>query len=189
MRSAEYIANCVRTECGYGPVVERLAEYPVLADHLLSALASAVQIGNAQDRLKKAIFYGKKEILAELAAGEASGQAQAIVERIQANPAILRLIHGIVGKLTEAGELEEQLLKVLGGAAADVVNIAEEIGDSNWYDGILGSALGLDLDLIRTQNIDKLRARYPEKFSEQRANVRDLDREREVLETHHDEKG
>ena len=43
--------------------------------------------------------------------------------------------------------------------------------------------MGWDINDIKRNNINKLSKRYPNKFSEFRAEHRDLDAEREILET------
>ena len=42
--------------------------------------------------------------------------------------------------------------------------------------------IGIPLEVALHRNIEKLRTRFPDKFSEELANVRDLDPERQVLE-------
>ena len=96
---------------------------------------------------------------------------------------MLNLIHAGMGMVTEAGEFVDMLKKSLYyGRPVDEVNLVEELGDVMWYVGLACYALGANMDDVLTTNIDKLRARYPEKFSEESATVRDLDRERAVLE-------
>ena len=64
----------------------------------------------------------------------------------------------------------------------DRVNLSEEIGDIMWYIALLCTANNLSLENIMQQNIDKLKLRYPEKFTEEHANIRDLKKERKFLE-------
>lgn len=99
------------------------------------------------------------------------------------DPRTIRLLHVGLGLVTEAGEFVDALKKyIFYGKPLDLVNLQEELGDSNWY-----SALGIDVlettfEKILTTNIEKLRARYPEKFTSDAAINRDLKSEREVLE-------
>jgi NTP pyrophosphatase (non-canonical NTP hydrolase) len=46
--------------------------------------------------------------------------------------------------------------------------------------------IGIPLEVALERNIEKLRARFPEKFTEEMANVRDLDTERKILEGQND---
>lgn len=71
---------------------------------------------------------------------------------------------GLVG---EAGELAEMVKKEIGhGHPQERAALARELGDVLWYVAHNASLLGLDLDEIAAQNIAKLRARYPEGFSD-----------------------
>lgn len=95
----------------------------------------------------------------------------------------LDLLHASMGLVTEAGEFQDMLKKhVFYGRELDEVNLKEEIGDILWYCAIALDALGSDFESVMQTNIDKLKARYPEKFTEDSANNRDLDTEREILE-------
>ena len=100
----------------------------------------------------------------------------------------LRVLHAIMGKLTELGELADAFKKHwFYGAALDLTNVEEEIGDEKWYDAILLDALSLPLSSILAQNEAKLRKRYPNTFSSQDALERDLEGERATLENHSNE--
>lgn len=94
-----------------------------------------------------------------------------------------RLLHAGLGLCTEAGEFLDALKKHLFyGKPLDEVNLKEELGDLLWYMAIAMNALGTDFNLEMDRVIAKLRTRYPEKFSDEAALVRDLDAERKVLE-------
>ena len=106
--------------------------------------------------------------------------SEGVQERIVANS---RAMHGIVGICTEAGELADAYKKhVFYGRALDAANVREEIGDICWYLAILCDTLGTTIETEMARNIAKLRQRYPERFTEESANVRDLEAERSVLE-------
>lgn len=95
----------------------------------------------------------------------------------------IRALHGSIGITTEAGELLDAVKKyIFYGRELDVVNIKEEIGDLMYYSALLADEFGFNLNLILQNNIEKLRARYPEKFTEDSAINRDLGKEREILE-------
>ena len=95
----------------------------------------------------------------------------------------LRLLHGSCGIATEAGELLDALKKhIFYGKELDTVNLVEEIGDLMWYSAIILDELGVEFEEVMEKNINKLRARYGEKFSETSANTRNLDKERKILE-------
>jgi NTP pyrophosphatase (non-canonical NTP hydrolase) len=100
------------------------------------------------------------------------------------NPENIRLLHAAIGLATEAGEILDQLKKhVFYGKPLDKTNLKEELGDGMFYMGIMMDVLGTDFPTEQKRNIDKLRARYGEKFSEQAAINRDLNKERSILET------
>ena len=105
-----------------------------------------------------------------------------VVRRLK-DPQVARLLHVGMGMVTEAGEFIDMLKKhIYYGTPIDKVNLNEELGDSSWYARIGANALGVRfLDVIML-NIRKLRTRFPNKFSEKNALVRDLGGERKVLE-------
>ncbi len=92
------------------------------------------------------------------------------------------LLHGAIGLATEAGEMLDAVKRALFyGAELDRTNLIEELGDLEWYMAVLRAALDVSQEDVQRINIEKLRARYPEKFSTDHALRRDLDRERAVL--------
>jgi len=94
-----------------------------------------------------------------------------------------RIIHGLLGKITESAEMAEILAgHLFSGHEIDLVNLQEELGDDFWYDAILHDAAGLDPAETLRKNIEKLRHRYPKKFTEECAEKRDLAGERRILE-------
>ncbi len=96
---------------------------------------------------------------------------------------IKRLLHAGIGLSTEAGEFLDALKKhIFYGKELDRVNLAEELGDLFWYMAIVGDELGIEFEDVMARNITKLKARYGEKFSEEKADKRDLETERKILE-------
>lgn len=104
------------------------------------------------------------------------------------NETVLEMLHAAIGMSTEAAELLDMLKKhIFYGKKLDLVNIEEEIGDSDWYKGLMVYALrcnryATSFEQIWEKNIEKLRARYGESFSESCALNRDLEKERTILE-------
>lgn len=93
------------------------------------------------------------------------------------------VIHAALGIHTEGAELADVIKKyIFYGKKIDVVNIKEEIGDILWYIAILCREFNFNLDDILQINIDKLKIRFPEKFTSENALNRNLEKEREVLE-------
>ena len=104
------------------------------------------------------------------------------IERLK-DPKVVTLLHAAMGLSTEANEFLDMLKKhIFYGKSLDLVNAGEEILDSEWYIALAISVLDTTLEELMTKNIDKLAARYPEKFSPDKAINRDLDKERKILE-------
>lgn len=116
---------------------------------------------------------------------------------------ISAILHAIMGISTEGGELLDVFKKNLFyGKPLDHVNLDEEIGDVLWYIAIYCNAKARMINArneadgmgdtsrsghdvwqeIMNTNIEKLRARFPQKFNEVNALVRDLSKERKILE-------
>lgn len=94
-----------------------------------------------------------------------------------------RILHSCMGVSTEAGELVDACKKsMFYGKQLDKVNLAEEAGDVLWYIAILCDELGITFEELFEVNITKLKKRYGEKFSDEKAEIRDLNAERKILE-------
>lgn len=108
-----------------------------------------------------------------------------------------RTLHAVAGIVTEAGELQDALKKHLFyGRPLDRTNLIEELGDLMWYVALLCDEISWSIDEdqgqvttganvladVLARNIAKLKARYAGKFTETRAENRDLDAERKILE-------
>ncbi len=159
---------------------------------LLALLVANVAVTEILDGVKKQVFYGNSTKLLT--------KTQDAVNQLEQMVAILRedlteenlndeididprVFHGILGIVTESGELADALLNGVTGGDIDAVNIQEEAtGDMGWYRAILNDALELDEYQGLTNVINKLRVRYPEKFTNELAANRNLDAEREQLE-------
>ena len=102
----------------------------------------------------------------------------------QTDAKVERLLHSSLGIHTEGAEFADALKKFVfyGKKELDEVNMKEELGDLLWYVAIACDALGTSFDELMETNINKLKARYPEKFSLDKAENRDLNAEREILE-------
>lgn len=94
------------------------------------------------------------------------------------------VVHAIIGISTESGELLDVIKKFMFyGKDIDWVNLDEEIGDVLWYVAIYLKARGLTLEEAMAKNNAKLKARFPDKFSTEKAINRDLETERKILES------
>lgn len=105
-----------------------------------------------------------------------------VKERLQSTETV-RLLHGAMGLSTEANELVDQMKKVIFyGKDVDKVNLKEEVGDVLWYCAVILDTLGVSFEEAMQTNIDKLRKRYGDKFTEEAAINRNVEEERIILE-------
>lgn len=98
---------------------------------------------------------------------------------------LMQALHSVIGRMGELGELAACLEKAIWyGQAFDVVNFCEESGDEEWYIAEGLTALQKSLADVLDRNIAKLKARFPDKYSDTLAaeENRNRDREREILE-------
>jgi len=92
------------------------------------------------------------------------------------------LEHGVMGLVTEAGELTDAFKRHrFYGKELDIDNIREELGDLLWYLALAAHGTGLSLGAIADMNIRKLKARYPEGFTQEAALNRDIEAEQEAM--------
>ena len=84
------------------------------------------------------------------------------------NPALSKkdvLINGVMGLCGESGEAIDIVKKHLAqGHPLDRDKLVKELGDIAWYLAETAYALDVPLSQVLEQNIEKLRARYPEGF-------------------------
>lgn len=97
------------------------------------------------------------------------------------------ILHAIIGIATEAGELLDPVKKAMFyGKPLDRSNLDEEVGDLLWYIAVYAEARGTTIEKLAQKNYNKLRFRYPDKFDNVKALFRDLQGEREILESDED---
>lgn len=89
------------------------------------------------------------------------------------NPALNQkdiLINGVMGLCGEAGEAIDVVKKHLAqGHELDREHLIKELGDVAWYLAETATALDITLEEVLERNLQKLRARYPEGFDDQRS--------------------
>ena len=186
MNLSEYTEQALRTESKIDTVTLNLAE-------LIPLLESFISLTEMLDSLKKKIFYQNDKKYKETFQKNVSALQNSVAFLKKSNVSAdkeyaevnVRLLHGIIGVMTESGELAEILVKHLlnNSATIDKVNLEEEVvGDIGWYTAILVDEFDLDWEGGLQNNINKLRIRYPEKFSVQAASERNLNLERKALE-------
>lgn len=79
-------------------------------------------------------------------------------------------IHALFGLTSETGELADTIKKhFIYNQPLDTVNLKEECGDLLWYIALLLSACGWTMEDCMKENIEKLKKRYPEKYTDKDA--------------------
>ena len=79
-------------------------------------------------------------------------------------------LHYTMGIATEAGELLDAYKKAIFYRKPIYRgHLVEELGDLLWYVARLMDELGVSMDEVLAANVKKLRARYPDGFSERAA--------------------
>lgn len=169
---------------GYSQFVDGLASKPAgfkLSNTQIALLCDQLQALNgpslALDHFKRVITYGDKPRMnpCPLYCGQ--------IQSEEAHRASGDLIHGLLGKITEALELAPVLFKLLTIGSYDPVNLTEELGDDEFYTDLLRRAANISRQEVLNTNVLKLVDRYNGMtFDADRALNRDLDSERQVLE-------
>ncbi|QFU04564.1 MazG nucleotide pyrophosphohydrolase domain protein [Pseudoalteromonas sp. THAF3] len=114
---------------------------------------------------------------------EASLRTEAPLQDTQLDRTSMRQLHAAIGIATEAGELLDAFKKAFFyGEELDRANTLEEAGDLLWYIALLLDAMESDFESVSATVIAKLRARFPKKFEQAQAAIRDLKAERKILE-------
>jgi NTP pyrophosphatase (non-canonical NTP hydrolase) len=86
----------------------------------------------------------------------------------------MELLNYAIGLGGEVGEILEPIKKhVFHGHDLDELKLKAEIGDCIWYLSAIATLNMIDLNDILEYNIQKLRARYPQGFSEEASRRRD----------------
>jgi NTP pyrophosphatase (non-canonical NTP hydrolase) len=132
------------------------------------------EVATLADKLKKAFFYNKRTLSGAVVDPMPDPRNDEIngMERQQA----IDFVHAVLGIVSETGEL------FAAATAHDEVNVSEETGDILWYVAMLLRSSGSTFEESFGMNIAKLRKRFPEKFTDEHANTRDLFAERDTLE-------
>ncbi len=91
-------------------------------------------------------------------------QKKAITTALPHKPPLMDKTIWIMGIAGEAGELTDKWKKIVAYhdgklTEADLQELAKEVGDILWYIALFTQRLGLSLDKIAQQNLDKLASR------------------------------
>jgi NTP pyrophosphatase (non-canonical NTP hydrolase) len=84
-----------------------------------------------------------------------------------------QLNHALHGLASEVGEIADTIKKhIIYKQRFDIENMHEELGDLLWYIALMCFNNGFSLEEVMCCNIEKLKKRYPEKFTEEAAAAR-----------------
>lgn len=102
---------------------------------------------------------------------ESFGEYQTLAQRTSSNSdAHNKILNGIMGLAGESGECVDIYKKhMFQGHPLDIKHLEEELGDVLWYCAELASGLEMLLSEAATNNIAKLRKRYPDGFDPARS--------------------
>lgn len=155
---------------------------------MVSEILSLSNACEAADMAKAILFYGSSyedrlkrvsEVIADTEEKFLSveGQCEEIEDQRTRD-----IIHAGLGLMSEAGEVLRSIaLTTALGKPIDVKNLREEAGDVMWYLALLLRAIDSSFEKAGEINIEKLKVRFPDKFSKEAAEIRDLEKESEVL--------
>jgi len=175
MNNTEYLEQSARTAAS--------SLHRIFDDQtIIGTLENAVKYGQEVDKIKKGLYYGKH-------CNISTGDDGTVLNNSIVDNVDIDILHGVLGVFTESVEMIEAVLKTMEHPPThemyqkmDDVNMVEEIGDMEWYLAMLYRSLETYPEVAKQINIDKLRARYPGKFTTEDAINRDTDTERTILE-------
>ena len=117
--------------------------------------------------------------LAKRTAPSVAVQNEGLIEKMRLNPPLATMLVAGMKLSSESGELNDSLVKhVCYNQSLDVENLIEECGDLLWYIALLLECCNTDMSVCMEENIEKLRIRYPKKYTDELAKIR-LDKSKE----------
>lgn len=152
-------------------------------NELIDVLEKVIYYAQQMDRFKKALF--RKRTRAE---SNLTGNYKTVWDSLEKEIDDINkyddLFHGIIGSITEVGELAEILYALLNcKEKPNITNVREEIGDNLWYLSRLVKFAETTFEDEMKRNIKKLRARHTATgFDKARDINRNLEAERKLLE-------
>jgi NTP pyrophosphatase (non-canonical NTP hydrolase) len=156
-----------------------------LVEHMINA-------GVEADAVKRALFYGStadsiterhKKAKMELDNLFSQCEAMGAVDPVRKLGDVrIDLIHAALGMISEAGEILEEVVKsYVDGRDLNIENLEEEAGDQLWYTALALRSILSTFEKAGEKNINKLTARYPDKFDSNKAENRNLQEEKIAL--------
>lgn len=163
-------------------------------DDIAESLLPLIKYAQTADLMKRSFFYNESADRSMKRGDDYHKQnelmkSELIICRfteeknIKFTPEQIEYIHTALGLISEAGEIIEEVLNsAITQRPIDKINMVEELGDVNWYVALGLRAAESTFEEAQTININKLKDRYPDKFSSEQALNRDLEKERKTLE-------
>lgn len=178
----DYAKKQTRTDPDYDVIAERINKDPQLARLSMAALLMIEDLGGILDTVKRQVIYGKGSQPDDRVLTLANQTKVNLARFIE--PRTLRLVHMLLGLGSEPGELAKNVIDYVdGNSDLDEVNVGVECGDVTWYVRGALNAVCQSYETCHAQNHAKLLKRFPEKFTEEAANERDVAAERVVEES------
>lgn len=166
----EYLENVLRTFSTENCDARKVDPVP-----LLRYLTGVIRSGDKLDAIKKELAYLPLEKAKDYTFNWT--HKTGVKNKIDSN-----ILHCLLGIITEAAEVATLLHKYIETGSFDAVNALEESGDLDFYQAALDCITEQSQQKRWIKNINKLRARFPSKFSSEKAYNRDLEAERKILE-------
>ncbi len=184
MENNEYVLGALRTEAPIESLsIPARFTRPETLRVLLLTMFEAVEHGDKMNKLKRHLFYGTELKRTDISLGQLDDEGINNFSHIEFTPSQIRLLHAAIGFYTEASEIVHALFdSIFSNLPFDPINLVEEGGDIFWYMAIFCNTLGVTFEDVMVLNNAKLKARFPDRFSEDCAIQRDLGQERAVLE-------
>lgn len=164
MKASDYLIESARTAAG------EIFPGRVSENAFTTMVEDAIDCLNQLDKIKKGLFYNRDVDL------DWDNDFTNVGMRIDKD-----LLHGILGVATEANELLELLPTEWNNGPVNTAKIIDESGDVLWYLAMIFRKLGVTFEQVMQLNIEKLRVRFPEKFTTLQANERDTSSENKVF--------
>ena len=156
---------------------------------LANDIVTLISNGQIADLMKRSLFYKEAQAKTQERADGYKADNIALyqsIEKMDLNRKFgtveIDIAHAALGLMSEAAEVLEEIVKAfVEGRPFDLTNLREEAGDVLWYEALLLRSVESTFEAEGARNLNKLKKRYPEKFTSEDALNRDLAGEQKVL--------
>lgn len=162
------------------------SEYLTLEELLLTGMPP-MEVRERYTNLMNSWYERKRQMTPNeyqaLAMRTKADPAKILARLNELGPAYLQAMIASNGHGNEHGEISDILKATIeyGKGPVDPIHLTEEIGDALWRLSQLADAFEIKIEDCMRANIEKLKKRYPDTFSDYLANNRNLAAEREAL--------